>query len=140
MLRHAKTTAPSLTVAALLLGLAAPAFADVPPGPRERNRRTVEAQHAPPMTPPLEEAPPPEVEAPQPETAPPPEQAPETAVQPAPDAAPPQTQPAAKEEAKAATDSKSGSCSIDAGSEQAITGIAALVMLIAGAGLRRRRR
>jgi hypothetical protein len=133
MLRRAKTTAPSLATAALLLGLAAPAFADVPPGPREHTKRTIEPQHAPPMAPPLEQTPPPEVVAPQPETAPPSQQAPE--------AAPPtpQAQPEAKAEAKAATDGNSGSCSIDADSEQTISGIAALVMLIAGAALRGRR-
>lgn len=128
MLRQAKTLAPSLTLAAFLLGLAAPAFADVPPGPREHTKRTIEPQRAPPMTPPLEQAPPPET-APPPEAAPPPET-------PTPVAAP-QAQGETKDEAKAAKD-KSGSCSIDAGSEQALAGVAALVMLIAGAGLRRR--
>jgi hypothetical protein len=78
------------------------------------------------MTPPLEEAPPPEVEAPQPETERPSQQAPDTA-QPT----PLQAQPEAKEEAKAATDGKSGSCSIDADSDQAL--------LIAGAALLGRR-
>jgi hypothetical protein len=133
MLRHAKTLAPSLTVAALLLGLAAPAFADVPPEPRKRTSRTIEAQHAPPMTPPLEQTPPPEVEAPQPEPAPS-QQAPDTA-QPT----PPQAQPEAKGEAKAAADDKSGSCSIDADSEQTIVGIAALFMLLTSAAFLRRR-
>jgi hypothetical protein len=134
MLRQAKTMVPSLAVAAFLLGLAAPAFADVPPGPREHTKRTIEPHKAPPMTPPLEETPPPEVEAPQPETEPPSQQAPDTA-QPL----PLQAQPEAKEEAKAATDGKSGSCSIDADSEQALTGIAALAMLLAGAALLGRR-
>jgi hypothetical protein len=119
MLRQAKTTAPSFAVAALLLGLAAPAFADV----------------APPRPPPVEATPPPEVEAPPPETEP---QAPETAAQPTPEAAPPQAQPEAKGDAKAATDGKSGSCSIEADSEQTIAGFAALLMLIAGAALRGR--
>jgi outer membrane biosynthesis protein TonB len=140
MLRKAKIMAPSLAVAVLLLGLATPAFADVPPGPRERTKRTIEPHEAPPMTPPLEQMPPPEVEAPQPETEPPSQQSPETAAQPTTAAAPPQAQPEAKGEAEAATAGKSGSCSIDADSEQAIAGVAALVMLIAGAGLTRRKR
>lgn len=140
MLRQAKTTAPWLVLAALLFGLAAPAFADVPPGPRERKTRTVEGHHAPPMTPPLEEAPPPEVEAPPPETEAPAQPAPENAAAPTPNAASPDAKTDAKTDAKAATDSKSGSCSIDPDSEQTLGGIAALVMLIAGAGLTRRKR
>jgi outer membrane biosynthesis protein TonB len=135
MLRQAKNTAPSLTLAALLFGLAAPAFADVPPGPPERNRRTVESQHAPP----LEEAPPPEVEAPPPEAEVPAQPTSENAAAPTPEVkTDPKTE--AKNDAKAATDSKSGSCSIDPDSEQTLGGIAALVMLIAGAGLTRRKR
>jgi hypothetical protein len=121
-MRQAKTTALSLTAAALVLGLAAPAFADVPPV-RERTTRTVEPHHAPPMTPPPVETPPPEVAAPQPETAPPSQPTPEEA----------------KAEAKTATDGKSGSCSIDADSDQTIAGFAALIMLIAGAALLGRR-
>jgi hypothetical protein len=138
MLRLAKTRAPSLAIAALLLGLAAPVFADVPPGPREHNKRTIEPHKAPPMTPPLEEMPPPELEVPQPETEPSSQTAPTTAAQPTPEAAPPQARSEANEDAKAATDGKSGSCSIDAGSEQTLAGIAGLIMLIAGAVLRRR--
>jgi outer membrane biosynthesis protein TonB len=138
MLRHAKTLAPSLTVAALLLGLAAPAFADVPPEPRKRTSRTIEAQHAPPMTPPLEQTPPAEPEVPQPEPAPPSQQAPET-VQPTPPQAQPEAKGEAKGEAKAAADDKSGSCSIDADSEQTIVGIAALFMLLTSAAFLRRR-
>jgi hypothetical protein len=127
-MRQANNSALSLATAALVLGLAAQAFADVPPT-RERTRRTIEPQHAPPMTPPLEQAPPPEAEAPQPETEPPSQQAPET-TQPTPDA---------KAEAKTSTEGKSGSCSIDTDSDQTIAGIAALVLLIAGAGLLGRR-
>jgi hypothetical protein len=119
-MRQAKTRAPSFAIAALVLGLAAPAFADVPPV-RERTTRTVEPHKAPPMIPPPEETPPPEVEASQPETA------------------PPRAQPEAKAEAKTATDGKSGSCSIDADSDQTIAGFAALLMLIAGAALLGRR-
>jgi hypothetical protein len=122
MVRQAKTTALSLTAAALVLGRAAPAFADVPPR-REHTKRTVEPHHAPPMTPPPVETPPPEVEASQPETAPPSQPTPEEA----------------KAEAKAATDAKSGSCSIDADSDQTIAGFAALLMLITGAALLGRR-
>lgn len=101
MLRNANTTAPSLAVAALLFGLASPAFADVPP------RDPVEQ---------------PEVEPPKPETPPPPQ---------------PDAKSDAKSEAKAATKDKSGNCSVDTRSDDALGGIAALVMLIAGAGLLR---
>src|SRR5262245_7155093 len=108
----ANTTVPALAVAALLLGLADPAFADVPPR-REHEKRTVEPAHAPPIAPPVEATP-------QPETEPPPQEAPEPTVQPTPEAAPPPpAKPEAKAEAKAA-DSKSGNCSIDVGSDQTL--------------------
>ena len=130
MLRKAKAIAPSLTVAALTLGLAAPAFADVAPGPRERKTKTLEPHEAPPAE--LEAPPEPEPEA-EPETEPAPEAKPEV-----------ETKPEVKSEpepkkAEAAKNEKSGSCSIDDGSQH-LFGLAALVLLISGASLRRRSR
>lgn len=123
-MRILQASLPSLALAVLVFGLASPAFADVPPGPRERTTRTVEPQKAPPMTPPREEQPQPE----QP-------QAPASAEPPTPQTAPPQ----AADQAKTAKDEKSGSCSIAVGSEQDLGTLAALVVLVVGGSLLRRR-
>lgn len=131
MRRTVKTRVPALAVAALLLGLAAPASADVAPR-RERKTRTVESQHAPPMEQPAE-----------PEAEPPAQQTPPSATA-TPDAAPPQDQaksepPKAVAEVESAKTEKTGSCSIGEGSEQHLAGFAALLLLLCGASLRRRR-
>jgi MYXO-CTERM domain-containing protein len=108
---------PSFIVATLSIGFATPALADVPPGPRP--------------------SPQPDPVAP-PEPAPAPAPAPEVKTEPAPEAKT-ETPPEAKPDAKKADDKKGGSCSIDDDGDRNVLGLAALVLLISGAALRRRR-
>jgi hypothetical protein len=116
-----RTYTPSIVVAVLVIGLATPAFADIPPSRKhERETRTLEPHHAPPMDAPAAPEPASEV-TPEAEPVPTPE-------------VPPSPEPEAKAESKQA-----GSCSIDDGPEHGVLGLGTLVLFVAGASLRRRR-
>jgi len=131
MLRSFARLAPSLAALALVLGSAAPALADLAPR-REHKKSTLEPHKPPPMEEPAE---PSEVEAP-------PEPEPETEAEPEPKAEPEaktETKPEAEPEPEAKAETKSGSCSITDDPERGLIGLAALVLVISGAGLRRRR-
>lgn len=135
MSRKRRPLLSSLAVAMLAFGLAAPAFADIGPRPPRENKKVeIEPHRAPPMTPPPEAAPPepaqPEVPA---EAETPPETEPEAKAE-------IKTETETKPDSKKAEDSKTSGCSIEDDSERNILGLAALVLLISGASLRRRRR
>lgn len=134
MLRKLELLVPSLVAGTLVLGFSAPAFADVAP---RRPREEPPAPQPEPTPEPNTEAPEQpetEAEAPKPreglyevsDAEPPPEKA--------------EAKPEAKAEAKKAEDKKSGNCSIDDSDDRNILGLAALVLVISGAALRRRSR
>jgi hypothetical protein len=129
------------TTLALLIAVPSVALADI--APRKREVRVVEPSHAPEMEPAPEDAAPSDTEA---EAEPPPKkekrklyEVPEDDAPPPADPPPPaENKPEKKADAKAEKASEtSGSCSV-VPEEDALFGLAALVLLISGFALRRR--